>query len=152
MLSTTVKSYLLTALLWLSSVACVTDHDSKVRLAIGDHMPQFEVVTLQGDIYSPQTLQGRESVIVFFNTDCPDCRYELPELQLQADAEPQVQYLCIARDEGAESIEKFWTEHNLTMPVAPQPNRHVYSLFARVGIPRTFRFSPSLRLLQITGP
>lgn len=144
------KSFLSTALLLLLSVGCITEKkQQEVLLSIGDAMPQFEVTTLDGTVYSPQTLRGRESVLVFFNTDCEDCQRDLPDIQLQADAEPQVQYLCIARDEGAESIEAFWREHGLTMPVAPQPDRAVYSLFARIGIPRTFRFSPTLRLIEM---
>lgn len=132
--------------------ACITEHDAgdEVLLAEGDAMPWFSVVTLDGETLTPESLEGAESVIVFFNTDCQDCRHELPDIQLKADTEASagVRYLCIAREEGRESVETYWRENGLTMPVAPQDDRAVYSLFARSGIPRTFRFSPHLKLLS----
>lgn len=145
----------LLALLLLVPVGCIRsdepESDDEVLLREGDTMPWFEVTTLTGEVVSPATLSGHESVIVFFNTSCPDCRRELPEIQLMADREPDVSYICIARDEEAGSIIKFWNENNLTMPVAPQSDRAVYNLFARIGIPRLFRFNKDLQLLYSEG-
>lgn len=144
------KTYLLLALcLTLSSCIREEPVEEELRIAVGDGMPWFEVTTLDGRDFSPVILEGRESVIVFFNTDCPDCRRELPLLQAQADASSEVQYLCIAREEEAESITQFWEENNLRMPVAAQSDRRIYEKFAIIGIPRAFRFDKNLILQKI---
>lgn len=134
-------------MLLLMAGGCYQDDEpateDEVLLQIGDAMPCFEVTTLEGELVSPATLVGEETVIVFFNTSCPDCQRELPEIQREADANPAVSYICIAREETAETIIPFWKENHLTMAVAPQPDRKVYSLFARTGIPRQFHFDKS---------
>lgn len=137
---------ILTALVAIvAASACVTEPDvDGSLLRPGDAMPQFEVTTLDGVTVTAESLRGRESVIVFFNTTCPDCRRELPAIQRQADAEPEVYYLCISREEGEADVAAYWAEEGFTMPVSAQPDRRVYSLFATTGIPRLYRFNAEL--------
>lgn len=110
----------------------------------GDALPQFEVTTIDGINISSADSYSAELVIVFFNTTCPDCRRELPQIQLQyeenrklPDSEQSI-YICISREEGVEDIKRYWTENHLTLPVSAQTDRHIYSLFASIGIPRIF--------------
>lgn len=131
--------------------ACVGEPDGSV-LGNGDLMPVFEVVTVQGDTVKSSDLQGTESVIVLFNTTCPDCQRELPQIEAQAQTEPEVRYLCIARAESPDSVVRYWYLQRLTMQVAATPDRRVYNLFARSGIPRTYRFSSTQRLISFTAP
>lgn len=128
--------------------ACISDDDPTETwsLPMGSKMPQFEVTLLDGTKVSTSSLEGKTAVIVLFNTSCPDCRAELPvvnEVQQKIIDDQTVCFLCIARAEGAETIEQFWKEHSLTLPVSPQPDRAVYSLFAESVIPRIMLFSPS---------
>lgn len=110
----------------------------------GDALPQFEVTTLDGMKVSSADSYSAQLIIVFFNTTCPDCRRELPILQQQYEENltlpesEQSIYICISREEGAADVERFWTENNLTLPVSPQTDRSIYSLFASIGIPRIF--------------
>lgn len=138
------------ALMCFFLAGCFTEPEGGVLLKVGDSMPRFEAVTLEGDVVSPETLRGSESVIVFFNTDCSDCRRELPVIQQQADIEIPlgVKYICISREEGSESVEAFWKEQGLTMPVSAQATRDIYSRFAKSGIPVSFRFDSNLRLIS----
>lgn len=110
----------------------------------GDALPQFEVTTIDGRTVSSVDSYNAPMVIVFFNTTCPDCRQELPILQQQyeenlrlPEAERSI-YVCISREEGAADVERYWTENNLTLPVSPQTDRRIYSMFASIGIPRIF--------------
>ena len=110
----------------------------------GDALPAFEVMTIDGKRISSTDSYEAEMVIVFFNTDCPDCRRELPELQKRYDENQMLPesdrniYICIAREEGEADIVGYWEANHLTLPVSPQPDRRIYSLFASVGIPRIF--------------
>lgn len=144
------KYFILSVILCFFLSGCVTEPEGGVILKVGDKMPQFEAKMLEGSVVTPEALFGSESVIVFFNTECPDCRRELPLLQRQADIEmPQgVKYICISREEGAERVEAYWKENGLTMPVSAQTTRDIYSRFARSGIPVTFRFDSNLRLIS----
>ena len=121
---------------------CVSDNDPQgPSLQVGDSLPQFTVEMNTGTIISTSSLLGKTSVIVFFNTDCGDCRKELPVIQQlweKYKETPDVEIIPIAREESASQIEEYWKENNLTMPYSPQDNREVYSLFAPSVIPRIF--------------
>ena len=125
--------------------ACIHEKEEPVwSLSAGDRLPSFTVETLDGEIVTSADSYVSSLVIIFFNTSCRDCREELPRLQKEYEAnlmlpEPQQsRYICISREEGAADVAAYWTEEGLTMPVAPQTDSKVYSLFASSGIPRVF--------------
>lgn len=131
--------------LLLELAGCVAEREEpEWFLQAGDALPKFEVVTLEGEKVTSSDSYKAEMVIVFFNTTCPDCRRELPEIQKQYEenqSRPESErdlYICISREEGAADVAKYWEENHLTIPVSAQPDRRVYSLFASIGIPRVF--------------
>ncbi|MDE5814531.1 MAG: TlpA family protein disulfide reductase [Muribaculaceae bacterium] len=139
-----ISTYILISL-FLLAVGCVTEKEEpEWYLHPGDTLPQFDVTTIDGRKISSADSYSAELVIVFFNTTCPDCRRELPILQKQYEEnmkhpeEEQSIYICISREEGTADVERYWTENNLTLPVSPQSDRRIYSLFASIGIPRIF--------------
>ncbi|MDE5807309.1 MAG: redoxin domain-containing protein, partial [Muribaculaceae bacterium] len=73
--------YLLTiSFLLLSS--CISDDEPEVHsLSPGDRCPEFAIMMNDGALLTSSDLQGAESIIVFFNTGCGDCRKELPVIQ-----------------------------------------------------------------------
>ena len=132
-------------LLLSTGFGCVGEKEEpEWYLRPGDALPAFEVMTIDGKRVSSTDSYEAEMVIVFFNTDCPDCRRELPELQKRYDENQLLPesdrdiYICIAREEGEADIVGYWEANHLTLPVSPQPDRRIYSLFASVGIPRIF--------------
>ena len=126
-------------------VGCIGEKDEpEWYLHPGDALPQFEVTTIDGRTVSSDDSYNSPMVIIFFNTTCPDCRKELPFLQKEyeenlklPEAEKSI-YICISREEGAADVERYWTENHLTLPVSPQRDRRIYSMFASIGIPRIF--------------
>ncbi|MDE6695879.1 MAG: TlpA family protein disulfide reductase [Muribaculaceae bacterium] len=124
---------------------CVSENEEPVwYLQAGDALPQFEVTTIEGKKVNSADSYVADLIIVFFNTTCPDCRRELPILQKQYEEnlkrpeDTQKIYICISREENAVDVERYWTENNLTLPVSPQTDRSIYSMFASIGIPRIF--------------
>lgn len=146
MIKKRISIYLVLCLTLLVVVSgCVTEkNEPEWYLKTGDALPEFTVTTIDGQRISSADSYEAGMVIVFFNTTCRDCQRDLPEIQKQYEAnlelpEPERDiYICIAREEGADDIERYWTENHLTLPVSPQPDRTVYSLFASIGIPRIF--------------
>lgn len=129
-----------------TSQSCISEGepDGPV-LNVGDQLPDFSVTLFDGVVVSNNSLRGKTGMIVFFNTECSDCQKELPvieQLWQQYKDNTQVQIIAIAREESAEEIGAYWTEHNLTIPFSPQENRDVFHLFASSGIPRIFIANP----------
>ena len=132
----------------VSFSACTGDSDDDWALGVGDPCPDFSVVDNAGVTVDRQAIAGRGAVIVFFDTSCPDCQRELPGLeaeyrQMILDHSEMI-FLCISREEDAESVARYWRAHGFTMPYSAQTTRDVFSLFARQGIPRVYHISPDL--------
>lgn len=125
-------------------MACVNDPEptqTGTRLKVGDPLPAFYLETINGECINNDSLWGKRSVIVFFNTKCPDCQKELPtidSLYTTLKYQPDFRLICIAREESTESILKYWQAHHFAMPVAPQADRTIFNLFAYSGIPHIF--------------
>ena len=121
---------------------CVNENEPEgVALTVGDSLPEFSVIMTDGTVVSKASLKGKRGVLVFFNTDCSDCRKELPIVQQLWDKyknNPDVVIALIAREETAEHIAAYWEANGFTMPYSPQEDREVYSLFAPSVIPRIY--------------
>lgn len=125
---------------------CINDDEPKgPSLQVGDSLPQFSVIMNTGETISTESLRGKVPVIVFFNTNCSDCREELPVInqlwEIYMDDE-MVEVVPVAREESDEEILEYWNANNLSMPFSPQENREVYSLFAPSVIPRIYIANP----------
>lgn len=124
------------------SFSCIDDENNASNgdiLIDGNKLPEFSVVTMDGNEVSTSALKGMPCVIVFFNTGCGDCRRELPVVnRVYEEYGEWVNFLCIAREESAVTIKEFWEAKGLALPVAPQADRSVYNLFAERGIPRVY--------------
>lgn len=145
----TLHRYLFSLIAAFALSACVTDKvEPDNSLQPGDRCPNFSVALLDGRTVSSAMLRGQKSLIVFFNTECADCRRELAVVQQAYDRLPNHEpdqtprIVCIARTQTEASVKKYWAENNLTLPVAPQPDNSVYRLFATIGIPRIYAIDP----------
>ncbi len=105
----------------------------------GMKLPAFEVRLTNGATVSDSTLRGKPAVVVLFNTRCYDCRRDLPHVErCYQEFGDSVAFVCIARQDSAEAVGRFWTAQGLTLPVAPQADRSVFDRFARRTIPRIY--------------
>lgn len=149
------KGYFILLLVVLFFVTgCVTEKDEPVwSLSAGDSLPQFSVRMNDGSLVATETLRGRVSMIVFFNTGCGDCREELPRIQEVFDMCIKeglpVDIICISRGEGQASVEKYWAENKLSLPYSAQDDKSVYQLFATSIIPRIYISSPDLKIKSV---
>lgn len=127
--------------------SCITDGDDNddredYALVPGDALPSFSVLMSDGETtIDTRSLSGKVGVIVFFHTDCPDCRKELPVVQRIYDTykdNPEVLLFCISRSQPASGVSDYWKEHSFTLPYSAQEDVAVFSLFASRVIPRIF--------------
>lgn len=144
----------LVAMLSLLFAACVGEDEPEngeegTRVRVGDTVPAFTVSLDDGSAFtSPNSLLGHETVLVFFTTTCPDCLAALPRWQQAYDGGQRI--VCISRAEKAEDVAACWASLSLTMPYAAVPDRSVYNLFARSGVPRSYTVSPTGIITALT--
>ena len=125
--------------------ACINDEKEEVQeydvIHVGQKLPAFNVITNDGVHFTTESMLGHKSVVVFFNTTCPDCQRELPRIDSLYRAHQNdalFSLVCIARDQQQQPIQAFWVAKGLIMPYSPQTGRKVYELFARSVIPRIY--------------
>ena len=120
--------------------SCIKEKQTGTDLATGDRIPDFAVTMNDGTTVSGAQLREGVSCIVFFTTLCPDCQQTLPHLQrIYDEYQPQgVKFALISREEGAESVQKYWDSKGYTMPFSAQEDRRIYELFAASRVPRVY--------------
>lgn len=123
--------------------ACINDDIEMAeaeKIKVGERLPQFSVTTNDGSTFHSDSIQGYASVIIFFNTECPDCRKELPVLQSVYDKldKSETYLLCISREQDSASVNEYWMANNFNMPYSAQTTRNIYELFALQTIPRIY--------------
>lgn len=115
------------------------------RVHVGERAPQFSLTDADGATFSVTEANGKVVVINFFATWCGPCQMELPhveEIWQRYRNEPDFELLVIGREETAESVSKFRESKGFSFPIAADPDRGVFSLFASESIPRTLVLSP----------
>ena len=137
----------------LAMVSCISDGDDSdtgsIELVAGDKLPAFSVTMNDGRVVTHESLRGKVSFIVFFNTGCKDCRRELPVIQQIYEHHPHMPLIAISRAEDAASVAGYWQEQHFTFPYAAQEDRTVYHLFAKSGIPRIYVVDAELTIRSV---
>jgi peroxiredoxin len=108
----------------------------------GQPAPDFTFETAPGKTMKLSDLRGKVVWINFFATWCPPCRKELPHLQKEvydkyADND-DFALIILGREHSWEEVNKFKTKQKFTMPFYPDPERKVFSIYAKQNIPRNF--------------
>jgi len=108
----------------------------------GQKAPDFTITMENGLNKSLSGLKGKVVWIKFFATWCPACRKELPHLQEAVYEEfknrDDFEVLVIGREHTWEEVNKFKAEHNYSLPFYPDPEREIFSKYAKQNIPRNF--------------
>jgi peroxiredoxin len=115
--------------------------DTSSLVNLGDTLPAFSVTDNAGHVYSNGTLKGHISVIVFFNTTCPDCQHELPvidSLYRIYQKQESFRLIAVSRAQDSASVSTYWQAQGFCMPYSAQPSRDIYQLFATQTIPRIY--------------
>lgn len=123
------------------AASCIREGDSKSGdLGVGDLIPDFSVEMNDGSVVTGEQLREGISIIVFFNTGCPDCAVTLPHVQKIYDeyVPKGVRFALISREEEYSIVSIYWKNRNMTMPFSAQSTRVIYNLFAESRIPRVY--------------
>jgi peroxiredoxin len=111
---------------------------------VGQPAPSFEFVTLDGQKVELKSLRGKVVLVNFFATWCGPCMMEMPRLEKevwQKFKDQNVAMVAIGREHTNAELGEFKKQRQLTLPLAGDPNRKIYSLFAKQYIPRNYVIS-----------
>jgi peroxiredoxin len=94
--------------------------------AVGDTIPAFDSLLLDGRTLEGTALSGRPVLVMFWATWCPTCRKELPEVQKLYDRfkTQGFEVLAVSIDAERLEVDEFLQDHSYTFPVAMRTSRH----------------------------
>lgn len=104
--------------------------------------PDFELVTLEGEIVSLSNLRGKIVLVNFWASWCPPCRSEMPAMQKIYQEHGPDDFVILAvnntRRDTLSDVENFVTEQGLTFPILLDSNGQVSSLYQVHSLPTSF--------------
>jgi peroxiredoxin len=115
--------------------------DEAALTKVGDTAPDLELTTLDGAKLRRADLKNKVVLINLFATWCGPCVAELPRLHKEIWERYRDQglvVLAIGREESAEDLVAFQRKHELTFSIVADPERKLYSAFAKQSIPRNY--------------
>jgi peroxiredoxin len=118
-----------------------SDPDTTTFIFEGDTAPSFNVTTLDGEKIDIEELKGKIILINYFATWCPPCLEEMPYIESEIYKKIKDEsfvLICIGREHTAGELVKFKEEKGFDLPLAPDPEREIYSKYAKMMIPRNF--------------
>ena len=87
----------------------------------GSLPPSFELLTLDGEVVSLESLEGKVVLVNFWATWCPPCRVEMPGFQrvYEDKRDEGFEIVAISTDRAGEGVVRdFLEERSLTFPAA----------------------------------
>jgi peroxiredoxin len=118
--------------------------DTAALVKVGQSAPAFRIKAPDGTEIATAALRGKVVLLNFFETSCEPCLRELPHLQEIWNTyrdRADFSMLVIAREESDETVTEFKMKHGYSLPMMADPERTVYSLYAKELIPRTYLIS-----------
>lgn len=109
---------------------------------VGEPLPDFVVQTFDGNSTSRATLEGKPALLVFWNTWCPNCMRELPEVnRLAQEYGPKgLEVLAIntAINDSEQKARAYWKKHGYGFPVGYDYDFEIVQTFGVRGVPTIF--------------
>lgn len=110
-------------------------------LKVGERVPTFSAVTVEGQPWLSSSLAGRVAVLNFFATWCGPCMKEMPLIEKELWLPLRDKGLAVVafgREHKPAEIAAFVRQKGFTFTVLADPGRAAYGKFAEKFIPRCY--------------
>ena len=106
---------------------------------VGGPIPEFAVKNLAGDTITRASLTGKPLLLVFWNTWCPNCKKELPQINQLAQKYAPRGLAVLAINTGLnDSLDKtraFWQKSAFQFPTGFDHSFEIGQAFGVRGVP-----------------
>lgn len=122
-------------------------------VGVGAAAPDFTVELFDGGELTLSSLRGKVVLLNFWATWCPPCREELARVQtelIDRFAGRDFLFLPVSRGEELSAVAAFRERTGYAFPMALDPERRVYDLYATNFIPRNFLIGRDGRVVAAT--
>lgn len=148
-------SYIISLVVAVVAVGCVSENlpskEESSKVYEGDMAPKFSTTLLDGSQVSLDDYRGAPLLLIMFDCGCPDCKNLLDDLHSAiSEGEKVPAILAIGRDSDSALIEQYRADNGYTIPMAPDPDRAVYGLYASTYVPRAYLLDDSGRIVMMT--
>ncbi|TAA48209.1 TlpA family protein disulfide reductase [Corallincola spongiicola] len=87
-------------------------------LDVGETLPAFELVTLEQEVVSSDSLRGRPTLLYFFAPWCGVCHFSIDAVDDLKLSNPNLNVIAVALDyQSTTEVDEFIAQHDLTIPV-----------------------------------
>ena len=115
------------------------DIKNSTLISVGQDVPEFSFIRYE-DTVDINDFKGKVVFINFFATSCPICIKELPVIQNEIwkkyNYVADFEFLVFGRGHSKVELDTFRTKWEYTFEIIPDPDKKIYSLFAKQYIPR----------------
>ena len=142
---------LLVSLVLMQTGYSQKEQDTTNLLKVGDEMPAFTLVTLDGKTVTSDDLYGKVVLISFYASWCVPCNLGLPlvERDIWAKYKDNEDFMLLIVDleETTELIQPYVEKMKWTMPFYLDEKKEAYLKFATKFIPRNYLFEQQSQLI-----
>ncbi|MGH9025682.1 MAG: TlpA family protein disulfide reductase [Acidimicrobiia bacterium] len=119
--------------------------DAKRSRLNGKEAPAFDLMTLDGDTVSSESLAGRAVIVNFWNSWCIPCEQEHPELMEFYERhrdDPDFAMVGIVREDTEQAVLDYVEERSVRYPIALDPAGEAALAWGTRGQPETYAITP----------
>jgi len=119
-------------------------------IEVGDYLPLGKIQSIQGETFTPEHWDKKNTVIQVWATWCSYCRTQnkyLQQLRQKVPAE-QLNIITISIDRRAESVRDYMDRNQYTFPVVMMTPELSKAIGKRRGVPEVYVINPQDRVIQ----
>lgn len=115
----------------------------------GELAPEFALSDLNGKTVRLSDLKGKNVIVHFWATWCPQCVEELPSLNNFASTHTDIDVLAVSEDEaGAEVVSNFFAKKKPFFTVLLDPEGRVADRYKSYRVPESYLLDKEGKLLK----
>ena len=129
--------------------------DDYTRLTEGQSCPVTSIKTISGERIDLAGLTSEKPILItFFIASCPHCMKAMKFLEghIAESARDRMTLIAIGRNHSKDEVIDLQRNKGWSLPLAADPDKAIYNLFAEKKVPRTYLFNTAGELVhQVRG-